>query len=195
MAERTPKLFVVSGPSGAGKGTLVACAREVLPDLSLAVSATTRAPRPGEVDGTTYYFLTVDEFQRLIEEGSFIEWARVHGNCYGTLVSEVERAFAQGSSLILEIDVQGALQVRERFPEAVLIFIAPPSVEVLRERLRGRGTETADVIDLRLANAEHELALADQYDRVLVNDELERATTELVDIIRTYERSCGPCPS
>ena len=121
-------------------------------------------------------------------QGEFVEWAEVHGNCYGTLVSEVQSKLASGSSLILEIDVQGALQVKERFPEAVLIFIKPPSLEVLRERLVGRGTETPETIELRMANAADELALADRYDDVVVNDDLDRATDELVRVLDMHER-------
>lgn len=189
MGEATSKLFVVSGPSGAGKGTLVARVRAELPNLGLTVSATTRSPRAGEVDGTSYYFLTPDEFQRRVDAGEFIEWAHVHGNCYGTLKSEVERNLSAGSSLILEIDVQGALQVRERMPEAVLIFIKPPSLEVLAERLRGRGTETEESLALRLANAERELALIDRYEEVVVNDNLDEAVRALIGIIKNHERS------
>ena len=160
MSAQDSKLFVISGPSGAGKGTLVTRVRERRSNLGLTVSATTRAPRKGEVDGVNYFFLTREEFDRRVANGEFVEWAEVHGNCYGTLVSEVTSKLASGSSLILEIDVQGALQVKERFPEAVLIFIKPPSLEVLRERLVGRGTETPETIELRMANAADELALA-----------------------------------
>ena len=185
MSAQDSKLFVISGPSGAGKGTLVTRVRERRSNLGLTVSATTRAPRKGEVDGVNYFFLTREEFDRRVANGEFVEWAEVHGNRYGTLVSEVQSKLASGSSLILEIDVQGALQVKERFPEAVLIFIKPPSLEVLRERLVGRGTET---IELRMANAAHELALADRYDEVVVNDDLDRATDELVRVLDMHER-------
>ncbi len=187
MSSLTPRLFVISGPSGAGKGTLVARVRAERPGLGLTVSATTRAPRPGEVDGENYHFLDKDTFARLVDEGAFVEWAHVHGNCYGTLVSEVERNLDAGASLILEIDVQGALAVKERFADAVLIFIKPPSAAELRSRLIGRGTETPETIELRLANAERELALADQYDEVVVNDDLDTATAELSAIISRYE--------
>ena len=189
MGASASKLFVVSGPSGAGKGTLVARVRGQLPDLGLTVSATTRQPRAGEVDGVSYYFISPEEFDRRVAAGEFIEWANVHGNRYGTLVSEVERNLDAGSSLLLEIDVQGALQVKERFPDAVLIFIKPPSMEVLRERLVGRGTESSDSVELRLENAEHELELAHRYDVVLVNDDLGEAVEELLTIIETYERN------
>ena len=184
MSAQDSKLFVISGPSGAGKGTLVTRVRERRSNLGLTVSATTRAPRKGEVDGVNYFFLTREEFDRRVANGEFVEWAEVHGNCYGTLVSEVQSKLASGSSLILEIDVQGALQVKERFPEAVLIFIKPPSLE----RLVGRGTETPETIELRMANAADELALADRYDDVVVNDDLDRATDELVRVLDIHER-------
>ncbi len=182
------KLFVISGPSGAGKGTLVARVREQRSNLGLTVSATTRKPREGEVEGVNYYFLTRDEFERRVEAGAFVEWAEVHGNCYGTLVSEVESKLASGNSLILEIDVQGALQVKKRFPDAVLVFIKPPSLEILRERLVGRGSETPESLELRLADAQGELELADRYDDVVVNDDLDRATEELVRVLDKHER-------
>lgn len=187
MGASTSRLFVVSGPSGAGKGTLVALVRKQLPGLGLTVSATTRRPREGEVDGVSYFFLDPDEFQRRIDAGDFVEWANVHGHKYGTLASEVDRNLSQGSSVILEIDVQGALQVKERFPEAVLIFIKPPSLEVLRERLVGRGTESEDSLELRLENARGELALADRYDEVILNDDKHRAATELAQTILRHE--------
>ena len=189
MSESESKLFVISGPSGAGKGTLVARVRDRVPELGLTVSATTRQPRAGEIDGVNYYFLTDEEFSRRVEEGQFVEWAQVHANRYGTLVSEVESKLADGHSLILEIDVQGALNVKRRFPDAVLVFVEPPSLEVLRERLVGRGTETPESVELRLANAEHELSLADRYDVRIVNDDLEEATVALADVLQNYERN------
>lgn len=180
---------MISGPSGAGKGTVVARTRERLPRLGLTVSATTRAPRPGEVDGVNYHFLTHDEFMKRVDAGAFVEWAHVFDHLYGTLVSEVEQQLDKGHSVILEIDVQGAFQVREKFPDAVLIFIKPPSMEVLRERLTGRGTESSDVVELRLATAKKELELADAYDEIVVNDDLDQATDELVSIIERHERN------
>lgn len=185
----SPKLFVISGPSGAGKGTLVARVRERYPELGLTVSATTREPREGEVDGLNYYFLSDDEFARRVAEHQFVEWAEVHGHRYGTLVSEVSSKLASGQSLVLEIDVQGAFQVKERFPEAVLLFIMPPSLDILKERLVSRGSETTESLTLRLANAEREMALADRYDDVVVNDDLERSTKELLDVIKKHERN------
>ena len=187
----TPRLFVISGPSGAGKGTLLAELRKQRPDLGLTVSATTRSPRPGEVDGTSYYFLSDEEFRRRIAAGEFVEWAEVHGHLYGTLVSEVKRLLAKGHSLVLEIDVQGALNVRKVYPDAVLIFIVPPSLQALEERLRGRGTEDEASIELRLKNARHEMELADQYDARIVNDTVDRAAQELGSVMRRFEMDGG----
>lgn len=187
----TPRLFVISGPSGAGKGTLLAELRKQRPDLGLTVSATTRSPRPGEVDGTSYYFLSDEEFRRRIAAGEFVEWAEVHGHLYGTLVSEVKRPLAKGHSLVLEIDVQGALNVRKVYPDAVLVFIEPPSLQVLEERLRGRGTEDEASIELRLKNARHEMELADQYDVRIVNDTVDRAAQELGSVMRRFEMDGG----
>lgn len=187
----TPRLFVISGPSGAGKGTLLAELRKQRPDLGLTVSATTRSPRPGEVDGTSYYFLSDEEFRHRIAAGEFVEWAEVHGHLYGTLVSEVKRLLAKGHSLVLEIDVQGALNVRKVYPDAVLVFIEPPSLQVLEERLRGRGTEDEASIELRLKNARHEMELADQYDVRIVNDTVDRAAQELGSVMRRFEMDGG----
>ena len=184
-----PKLFVISGPSGAGKGTLVERVRASRPDLGLTVSATTREPRAGEVDGVNYYFLTDDEFSARVEAGDFIEWAQVHDHRYGTLASEVDRNFATGQSLILEIDVQGALAVKERFPESVLIFIEPPSLDILKERLIGRGSETPESLALRLHTAEGEMQLRDRYDEIVVNDDLASATDELLAVLNRHERN------
>ena len=187
----TPRLFVISGPSGAGKGTLLAELLKQRPDLGLTVSATTRSPRPGEVDGTSYYFLSDEEFRRRIAAGEFVEWAEVHGHLYGTLVSEVKRLLAKGHSLVLEIDVQGALNVRKVYPDAVLVFIEPPSLQVLEERLRGRGTEDEASIELRLKNARHEMELADQYDVRIVNNTVDRAAQELGSVMRRFEMDGG----
>lgn len=188
---RQSRLFVISGPSGAGKGTLVAQLRKEHPELGLAVSATTRSPRPGEVDGKDYYFLSEGEFKRRVAAGEFVEWAYVHGHMYGTLVKEVERLLAQGKSLILEIDIQGALNVKKVWPDVVLIFIEPPSLEELERRLRGRGTEDEQSIELRLKNAKHEMTLADDYDVCIVNDTVDRAVRELSDTIERYETEGG----
>ncbi|QWT16970.1 guanylate kinase [Collinsella sp. zg1085] len=189
MSSFTPKLFVISGPSGAGKGTLLARVREHMPQLGLTVSATTRAPRVGEVDGVSYHFLTPKEFERRVCAGEFLEWAQVHEHCYGTLLSDVKEQLASGSSVMLEIDVQGALQVKDRYPDAVLIFIEPPTLNELRRRLESRGTESAQSIDTRMANAVHELELASRYDERIINDELNEASASLISLLTRYERS------
>lgn len=157
-----------------------------VPDAWVSVSATTRQPRPGEVDGEDYYFLDQPHFDELVSQGGFLEWAHVHGNSYGTLKSRVKERIDRGSQVILEIDVQGAFQVKKAMPEAHLIFIEPPSLEELERRLRGRGTETEEVICSRMKTAEVELARKMEYDVQVVNDELERATEELVSYIGSF---------
>ena len=183
---RKGNLFVLSGPSGAGKGTLVKRVLQRVPDAWVSVSATTRQPRPGEVDGRDYFFLDQPRFDELVSQGGFLEWAHVHGNSYGILRSRVQDRIDHGSQVILEIDVQGAFQVKKAMPEAHLIFIEPPSLEELERRLRGRGTETEEVICNRMKTAEVELARKMEYDVQVVNDELERATEELVSYIGSF---------
>ncbi|MDM8270394.1 guanylate kinase [Thermophilibacter provencensis] len=190
MARRA-RIFVVSGPSGVGKGTLVALVRERVSCLGLTVSATTRSPRPGEIDGTSYYFMSDEEFQRHVDAGDFLEWAWVHEHRYGTLRQEVERVISEGRSVVLEIDVQGGINVRQAIHDAVLVFIEPPSSEELERRLRGRGTEDEASIETRLANARGEMAYADRYDVRIVNDDLERACVELQNVIERYENYDG----
>ena len=177
------RLFVITGPSGVGKGTLIHRLLERMPELELSVSATTRPPRPGERDGVDYHFQSEEEFDRLAGEERLLEHAIYSGNRYGTPRSEVEPRLAAGRSVVLEIEVQGARQIREAMPEAVQVFIAPPSPEALRERLEGRGTDSKEAIERRLAAAEEELAARSEFGYVIVNDDLERATDELVGLV------------
>jgi guanylate kinase len=178
------RVFVITGPSGVGKGTLIRGLMERLGDLELSVSATTRPPRPGERDGVDYHFLTPEEFDRRVAAGDFVEHADYAGRRYGTLRSELEGRLAEGVPVVLEIEVQGARQVREAMPEAVQVFIAPPSLEALRTRLIGRGTDDAEEVARRLEVAEQELAAQPEFAHVVVNDRLDEALDELVEIVR-----------
>jgi len=184
MIRAVGKVFVITGPSGVGKGTLIERLLERIPDLELSVSATTRPPRSGEVDGRDYHFLTDDEFERRVEAGDFLEHATYSGHRYGTLREEVERRLEQGRSVVLEIEVQGARQVRDAMPEAVQIFIAPPDREALRSRLEGRGTDSAAAIERRLRTAEIELEAQGEFPRVVLNDEVQKAASELEGLVR-----------
>ena len=176
-------LFVITGPSGVGKGTLIRRLLERMPELELSVSATTRPPRPGERDGVDYHFLTEEEFDRMVHDERLLEHATYSGNRYGTPRSEVEPRLAAGRSVVLEIEVQGARQIRGTMPEAVQVFIAPPSPAALRERLEGRGTDRPDAIARRLAAAEDELAARSEFGHVILNDDLDRATEQLVALV------------
>jgi len=177
------RVFVITGPSGVGKGTLIRLLRERVPELALSVSATTRAPRPGEEDGVDYHFLSDEEFARNVQEGAFVEWAEYSGRRYGTLRSELQRHLDEGRPVVLEIEVQGARQVREAMPEAVQIFIEPPGGDALKDRLVGRGTDEAEAIEQRLAVAREELAAAGEFQHRVVNDRLDEAVARLVEIV------------
>jgi guanylate kinase len=179
------KVFVITGPSGVGKGTLISALLRRVPGLELSVSATTRPPRQGEVDGRDYHFLDREEFDHRAQGGEFLEHATYSGHRYGTLRAEVERRLAEGVSVVLEIEVQGARQVRAAMPESVQVFIAPPAPQSLRERLVGRGTDSTDQIDQRLRTAELELAAQEEFHHVVVNDEIGRAAAELEEIVRS----------
>jgi guanylate kinase len=178
------KVFVITGPSGVGKGTLISTLLERVPGLELSVSATTREPRAGEVDGRDYHFLSAEQFDRLIEAEDFLEFATYSGNRYGTLRSEVRKRLDAGHSVVLEIEVQGARQVRAAMRESVQVFIAPPDPAVLRQRLESRGADAAKAIDARLEVAEIELAAQDEFAHRVVNDDLERAAGDLEGIVR-----------
>ena len=185
---RKGRLFVLAGPSGVGKGTLRKKALSDMEDLTYSVSCTTRQPREGERDGVEYHFVTTRDFEEKIAGGLFLEHAVVHGHRYGTLLADVKRDTEAGRDVLLEIDVQGARQVREALPESVLVFIAPPSLGVLEKRLRQRRTESEDKITVRLENAKKEMAFASEYDRVIVNDNLEEACKELRDLLLNYRK-------
>jgi guanylate kinase len=179
----TPRVFVITGPSGVGKGTLIRSLRDRVPGLALAISATTREPRPGERDGVDYHFLDGDEFARRVDAGEFVEHADYSGRRYGTLRSELERGLASEDAVVLEIEVQGARQVREAIPDAIAVFIAPPDESALRQRLTGRGTDSGQQIEHRLQTARGELAAKDEFRHVIVNDDLDRAADELTALV------------
>ncbi len=179
------KVFVITGPSGVGKGTLISKLLERIPDLELSISATTREPRAGEVDGRDYHFLSREEFDRRIAAEDFLEFATYSGHSYGTLRSEVSNRLSEGHSVVLEIEVQGARQVRAAMRESAQVFIAPPDPMALRRRLESRGTDSLEAIDARLEVAEQELAAQDEFAHRVINDDLERAATELEGIVRT----------
>ena len=183
---RQGRLFVVSAPSGTGKTTLCRLLVDEFGDISYSVSHTTRKPRPGEIHGKDYFFVTHDEFERMIRSGELIEWAEVHGNYYGTSKRFVGDHLEKGGDILLDIDVQGALNIVKSYPEAVTLFIMPPSRDALRTRLEKRGSDSPDVIETRLCNAVNEMESRGLYRHVIVNDNLETAKQELFSIIRSY---------
>ena len=176
-------LYVVAAPSGAGKTTLVRLLFENDPEIRVSISTTTRAPRPGEEDGREYHFVDVESFLEMVSRGEFLEWAEVHGNYYGTSKRWIEAQMSAGTDVLLEIDWQGAQQVRKSFPQAVGIFILPPSLEALKQRLSGRGTDSAEIIARRIAAARDEMRHVDEFDYVIINDDLQRALGNLISVV------------
>ncbi|WP_367398008.1 guanylate kinase [Azonexus sp. R2A61] len=184
-------LYVVAAPSGAGKTTLVRMLLASEAGVNLSISHTTRSPRPGESDGREYHFVAVDAFRAMISRGEFLEWAEVHGNFYGTSKSRIAEQLAAGSDVLLEIDWQGAQQVRQQFPEAIGIFILPPSMEELTRRLTGRGTDAPEVVERRLAAAQAEMRHVGEFDYVIINDQLDQALDDLRAVVRAARLAVG----
>jgi guanylate kinase len=183
-------LFVVSSPSGGGKGTLIRHVLDEVPNLSYSVSFTTRTPRPGEVNGREYFFISREVFDEMVAAGEFLEWACVHGNYYGTAKRQVADETAAGIDIVLEVDVQGAASVRQLLLDSVSIFILPPSYEVLKERLIARGTDSPEELAVRLRNAPDELRQYSAFDYVIINDEVDRAAAQLASIIYAERARC-----
>lgn len=186
MPSRAPHLFIISAPSGAGKTTLCRRVLKHFPDMLYSVSHTSRKPRKSEQDGIDYHFIDRNEFKNRIDDESWAEWAMVHGHFYGTAADFLDAGLKSGKDILLDLDVQGTRQLLERYAECVSIFVRPPSLEALRQRLKKRGTDSAETIALRLSNAKKEMAQQDIYQHVIVNDELSAAATELISIIEKY---------
>jgi guanylate kinase len=185
---RRGRRFILSAPSGAGKTTLCKALRQHFPDIRYSISYTTRAPRDGERDGVDYHFISQEAFQAGLDRGAWAEWAEVHGNRYGTSAEFLENTVSGGEDVLLDIDVQGARQILERFPDSITIFIMPPSMAILEERLSGRGTDTPEAIERRMADATGEISQRYLYRHVIVNDRLDRAVSELIELIGAYRR-------
>ncbi len=179
----TKKLFVIAGSSGVGKGTVIKSLLSKRSDIKLSISYTTRSPRPGEIDGVNYFYTTREEFMKAVANDEFLEWAEFSGNCYGTKKSFVLKSIENGEHVLLEIDTQGALQIKKKMPETILIFINPPSYEELEARLRGRHTESEEAIQKRLDFVEFEKENSKQFDYIVVNDKVERAVSEIEKIL------------
>ena len=177
------QLFVISAPSGAGKSTIVEALRQRYRDLAYSVSHTTRLPRKGETDGKDYHFVNETTFQKMIEEGRFVEWAEVYGNLYGTCFSTLEEKLSSGSDILLDLDTQGGENIRNHFPNSVLIFLLPPSMETLQDRLRKRATDSEEVINRRMREAACDIRNCSRYDYLVINDDLETAIGETVSVI------------
>lgn len=183
-----PLIIVVSGPSGSGKGTLCKMLQRAMPDLVLSISVTTRPPRSGEVNGVDYFFVSTEEFKKMLQDGELIEWAEVYENCYGTPRSFLESNLKAGKDVLLELDIQGAQNIKKIYPQAILIFIKPPSLEELGERIIKRGTDSEETIRKRMSFAQKEIQASENYDYVIVNDEQERALAEIVEIIQKEKK-------
>lgn len=184
-------IFIVSAPSGSGKTTLCRALLDHIPDLHYSVSFTTRPQRKGEIDGIDYYFVSKEEFEQGIKQGKWAEFAQVHGNYYGTSAKNLNEGICFGNDILLDIDVQGAEQVLKRYPESVTIFILPPSIDTLRQRLEKRGTDSKDVIKRRLIDAQKELARKDLYHHIIKNDNLQKAIKDLIKIVEQYRKRNG----
>lgn len=181
------RLIVLTGPSGVGKGTLVRALLQHYPELYLSISVTTRSPRPGEIDGRNYYFISRSQFEQMVANGELLEWAEFAGNYYGTRLLPVEEQISQGKSVLLEIELQGARQIRQTFPRALSIFILPPSLKELEERLRGRGQDSEEAIARRLRTAQEEINAAGEFDFKIINDNFETALNDIKAAV------FGPC--
>lgn len=182
-------LFIISAPSGAGKTTLCTAVRSHFPDMLYSISHTTRSPRAGETDGKDYYFMTADAFAQKIESGGWAEWAKVHGNYYGTSAEFIDQGIRAGRDILLDIDVQGTFKILKRYPDSVTIFIMPPSTDVLRQRLEARGTDRQEIIETRMENARQEMAQSSHYRHIIINDNLETAIHELISLIERHRRN------
>ena len=176
-------LIVVSGPSGTGKGTVCSALLEKYKEIAYSISATTRQPRTGEVDGVNYYFLAKNVFEKMIEDGELLEWAEVYGNYYGTPLKKIQERLADGQDILLEIDTQGAMSVKEKFPDEIYIYIMPPSLKELERRLKTRGTDSAESIECRLKSAAGEMEIAERYNYIVVNEQVEQAVEQIAAIV------------